>query len=102
MVSQTKAGRTVRFDALTEKIPVELFAGYSTHSINIVTAIQLATVLGRLPRRLLVYGIEGEDLSFGEGLSPAVQKAAVTVAQDIVVELCGHSAPDPGRRHTDA
>ena len=36
-------------------------------------AVELARELDRLPRRLVVYGIEGESFEAGEGLSPAVE-----------------------------
>lgn len=102
MVSRYIAGRTARFDALQETIPAELFGNYSTHTMSIVKVIELATVLDRLPQRLIVYGIEGEDFSFGEGLSPAVLTAANAVAREIINDLCGHHEFDHGRMDPNA
>ena len=84
--SGTKPGTIYRFDALNEKIPGELFDGYSTHSISVVDAIELAGTLGRLPKRLLVYGIEGKDYSPGTQLSPEVKMAADQLVEQILDE----------------
>ena len=40
----------------------------STHALSVAEAIELGRVLGRLPRRLLVFGIEGR--SFAAGVEP--------------------------------
>lgn len=86
-VSGATPGRTYRFDALRETIPGDLFDGRSTHAISLVEAIGLARTLGRLPRRLVVFGIEGADFSSGLGLSPEVKRAARATADGIVDEL---------------
>jgi hydrogenase maturation protease len=50
--------------------------GFSTHGLDLVEAIALARTLGPSPRRVILYGIVGEDFGFGEGLSPAVEASA--------------------------
>jgi hydrogenase maturation protease len=86
-VSGNATGKILRFDALCESIPVDLFNGYSTHSISVVDAVELGKVLGRVPQSLIIYGIEGEDVSPGEGLTPKVGEAATHVAGLIAEEL---------------
>jgi len=86
-VSGAEPGRIYRFDPLYEAIPSNVFSGHSTHSISIVQAIQLAKVLNRMPKSLVVFGIEGKDFSAGSGLSPQVERAASRVALSIVEEL---------------
>jgi len=58
---------------------------HSTHAISVSDAIELARAMKRLPRRLIVVGIEGEDFRAGLGLSQEV-KAAVSSAVDTVLE----------------
>jgi hydrogenase maturation protease len=62
-------------------------AGCSTHGLGVGEALHLAEVLGRLPRRLRVYGIEGNQFQTQAGVSPEVQQAAENVARRIVAEL---------------
>lgn len=45
----------------------------STHGFGIGEAAELAGSLGRLPRRLVVYAIEGAAFGHGDGLSPVVE-----------------------------
>jgi hydrogenase maturation protease len=86
-VSENNPGTIYRFDAFKEEIPSGLFDGFSTHSISIVDAIELAGTLGRLPESLTVYGIEGSDYSSGTQLSPEVKKAADQLVDQILDEL---------------
>lgn len=59
----------------------------STHGLGVAEAIQLAQVLGRLPRRLRVYGIEGKQFQPGERVSLEVQQAVERAARQIANEL---------------
>ena len=86
-VSGEAAGRIIRFDALSENIPTDLFNGYSTHSISVVDAVELGKVLGRIPHSLIIFGVEGEDILPGEGLTAKVEEAAARVAGLIAEEL---------------
>ncbi len=49
--------------------------GGSTHGLGVAEAVALARTLGRLPRRLVIVGIEGARFDAGEALSPAVEQA---------------------------
>lgn len=66
----------------------------SFHGAAAGQAVELARVLGRLPRRLIVFGIVGRDFEFGLGLSSEVQ-ASLTTVVDSVVELVLLSAARP-------
>jgi hydrogenase maturation protease len=59
----------------------------STHGLGVAEAIRLAGVLGRLPRRLRVYGIEGKQFHSGAGVSRKIQQAVERVARQIADEL---------------
>ncbi len=63
-------GTIHRLDPLAEPIPAALSQG-STHAFGLAETIELARALDRLPRRLTVYGIEGERFAAGRGAQPA-------------------------------
>ncbi|MBL8223916.1 MAG: hydrogenase maturation protease [Chromatiales bacterium] len=68
-------GRVVRIDASRTPVATELDSFVSSHGFSVAGAIELARALGRLPARLLVYGIEGAGFEPGAPLSPAVSRA---------------------------
>lgn len=78
-LSGAAVGAVHRFDAGETRIP-EGFFHYSSHQFAVAEAIEMARVLGRLPRRLVVFGIEGGDFSYSRELSPEVAAAVETVA----------------------
>jgi hydrogenase maturation protease len=57
----------------------------STHGLGVAEAIELARVLGRLPARLRVYGIEANRVGLGNELSPEVQCAVEEVVRRISI-----------------
>jgi hydrogenase maturation protease len=75
-------GTIHRLDAAGGPLPAELFTG-STHALGLAEAVELARSLGRLPRRLHVYGIEGESFTVGTRLSPAVERAVEGLAAEL-------------------
>jgi len=79
-------GAIHRFDAARTELPRGLFH-YSSHLFGVAEAVELARQLGRLPERLVVYGIEGAGFAYGEGLSAEVAAAVERVAHGILVEL---------------
>jgi hydrogenase maturation protease len=80
-----------RFDATDRPLPVELGSA-STHALGLAAAIELARELGRLPRRLVVYGIEGERFELGEGLTPAVGDAVERLVAELRRDLADADA----------
>ena len=84
--SGAEAGTIHRLDAQAARIPQELFR-YSTHAVSVAEAIELARVLGQLPPKLLVYGIEGKDFSAGVGLSPEVEGRVAELVERVLQEL---------------
>jgi hydrogenase maturation protease len=83
MVSGAAAGTVRRFDASATPLPIAVHLA-STHGMGASEAIELARTLGRLPRRLLVYGIEGTCFRAGEPMSKQVEDA-VPVARSMVL-----------------
>lgn len=80
--SGADAGTVHRFDASEGALPTRVFRG-STHALGVGDAIELARILGRLPDRVLVYGIEGETFTAGDNLSPAVSAAVEPLVSEM-------------------
>lgn len=75
-------GTVHRFDAHDEPLPSGILAT-STHSVGVMEAIEMARSLGRLPERVVVYGIEASNLTLGAGLSPRVEEAVNELVMEI-------------------
>ena len=71
----------------------------STHGLSLSDAIALGRTLGQMPHRLSLYTIEADDVSIGDGLTPAVAEAVARTVEALAVELL---APDPLRGPSDA
>jgi|SRR5271157_3883748 len=59
----------------------------STHGLSLAEAVALGRGLGCLPRRLVVYGIEVDNLALGHGLSASVARGVQEAADRIEAEL---------------
>lgn len=86
--SGDEPGTIHRFDALAGPLPGRLFA-VSSHALGLVEVVELGRALGRLPRTLTVYGVEGTDFDAGQGLSPEVGRAVSRVAELVLREAVG-------------
>jgi hydrogenase maturation protease len=86
VVSGSQPGTVHRFNVHAGPIPTAWFHG-STHAFGVAEAIELARVLGQLPPRLLVYGIEARSWEAGVGLSPELERVVPTVVERILQEV---------------
>jgi hydrogenase maturation protease len=84
--SGAQPGTIVRLDAGAGPLPAHFFH-YSTHAFGVAEAIELARTLGRLPGRLVVFGVEGADFTAGEELSPPVARAVPQLVDAVLDEL---------------
>ena len=85
--SGAEPGTVHRFDATSGPVPSREFRS-STHALGIGETVELARALGRLPERIVVFGIEGESFGSGRELSgPA--RAGVDRAVELVLEEAG-------------
>ena len=84
--SGAPAGTLHRLDAAGAPLPAALL-GPSSHHVGLGEAVELARVLGRLPDRVLVYGIEGGSFDVGEGLTPPVAAAVDALVERLAGEL---------------
>jgi hydrogenase maturation protease len=87
VVSGAPPGTVRRFDASHEPIPARALRS-STHAIGLAETIELARALGRLPARVIVFGIEGARFTAGAHLTPQVEAAVCRVATEIEEEMC--------------
>ena len=55
----------------------------SSHGFDIAKAIELARALGKLPRRLRIFGIEAAHFDRGANMSPEVESAIDRVVEEI-------------------
>ena len=98
VASGAPAGTVHRLDAAAAPLPAR-FARGSTHAFGLAETIELARMLGRLPPRVTVYGIEGLDFRAGDQLSAPV-RAAVDAIRAELRDRLGKSAAD-GRQDPD-
>ncbi len=79
-------GTVRRFEADEAPLPEDLHHS-STHLLGVAEAIELGRTLGKLPRRTILYGIEGARFDAGAPLSPEVARAVEEVAAAIREEI---------------
>lgn len=88
MASGSRPGTITTTEIASGSAPstvVPLRSHRSTHGFGVFEALELARILGTIPARLTVIGIEGLDFSPGAGLSPAIERAVAEAADLILV-----------------
>ncbi len=85
--SGAEPGTIYRLDVTEKPIPAEYGGHFSGHAFGVAGAVEMARLLGKLPRRLIVYGIEGLAFAAGQGLSAEVEGVLETAVQQICGEL---------------
>lgn len=86
VASGGEPGTVYRIDPGEVEVPSKFFR-YSSHLFGVAEAVELSRTLGKLPRWMVLYGIEGGDWSAGETLSPKVADGARECAEQIVEEV---------------
>lgn len=61
----------------------------SSHGFGLLEALRLGSALGRLPERVIVFGIEGRRFGVGEEMSAEAIAAAERAARAVMAELGG-------------
>lgn len=87
MRSGAPPGSIRRLDASRARLPSSLGRSASTHALALGEALELARTLGRLPPRVIVHAVEGEDFGAGPGLSAAVRAAMPALTAAVLSEL---------------
>jgi len=86
MVSGVEPGTVRRFDIAGARLPQDIFRS-SSHQFGLAQAVEMARVIDRLPRRMILFGVEGECFDFGAPLTPAVARAVDPLVNRILSEL---------------
>ncbi len=90
IVDAMKSGATLgsiqRFDAIHEPLHHGVFR-YSSHLFGLAEATEMARQLGSLPKTMIIFGIEGQEFTFGEAMSPVVAKALKKVEKAVRKEF---------------
>ena len=87
MVSGSEPGTITTTEITFGNAPssvVPLRSQSSTHGFGVFEALELARILGTIPARVTVIGIEGADFSPGAGLSSATERAVALTADHIL------------------
>jgi hydrogenase maturation protease len=79
------AGRIVRREVVEGRLPTG--PATSTHGLSLAEVVALGCSLDRMPRHLVLYGIEAGEVGTGRGLSAAVERAVSEVAARIGAEI---------------
>jgi hydrogenase maturation protease len=88
--SGAEPGTVTRFN--TTGALAHQFSHRGSHTFSLADVIELARALGRLPRRVYGYGIEGASFAVGEPLSAPAEAGVTKVVAEIITNL----------RYTDA
>jgi hydrogenase maturation protease len=86
MQSGDRIGAVTRFDAGTRPLPSVAFR-CSTHAISVGETIELARALDKLPRHVIVYGIEGIQFEAGSAVSPALNQSLEETIERVTCEI---------------
>jgi hydrogenase maturation protease len=84
--SGAEMGTIFHINATVKPIQSKFFH-YSSHAFGVAEAIELARSLNQLPKRLIIFAIEGKDFEIGGKMSIAVSNAIDETVKAILVEI---------------
>lgn len=88
MKSGEKLGSIHRFNACEAPLSSGVFR-YSSHLFGLAEATELSRQLGSLPQKMIIYGIEGQEFTFGAPMSKEVTLALQEVEDLVRKEFAG-------------
>lgn len=80
------AGMVTRIDSSNTPLQQDYF-NYSSHNFSLAEAVELSRQLGTLPKRLIVYAIEGKNFSHGVEITDEVEFSCSNTARKILEEI---------------
>jgi hydrogenase maturation protease len=81
--SGASPGTVHRRDVSATPLDLEVFKS-STHALGLADAVELSRMLGTLPSRVLVFGVEVRDVRAGVGLSLEVERALPGLLEEVL------------------
>ncbi len=88
VLSGAAPGKVFRLNLEETSFP-DTFRQHSTHGFGVAEAVALGRVMGRLPERLLFFGVEIDTPGWGAELSPGVEAGLKEVVRRLPDELAG-------------
>ncbi len=82
----SKPGTVHVLDAAAVKFPKES-ATHSSHLFSVADAVETAKVMGTLPKKVLIYGVEGKSYEMGNDVSDDVRKGIDEIKNLIQKEI---------------
>ncbi len=86
-IEGARPGRVHRIEPEHEPVIGRLPSAASSHAIGLGEVIELARSLGRLPPRMVVFGIEGDSFELGARISAPVAARLGELADSVLVEV---------------
>lgn len=84
--SGRRPGTLYRFEATQEPLPRRFFRPI-THPFGVAEAVEAARAIKRLPKRMVVYGVEGEQFGDDEEMSDLVRRALKELTSRALAEI---------------
>ena len=78
-------------DAIQQKLPAGRWSAGGTHALGLAASIEIARALGRMPRRLVVVGVEAKHFRHGRPMCDAVADAVPAAVEAVLAAI-----DDPG------
>lgn len=79
-------GKLTRIDTRESPLKQDYFH-YSSHNFSLAEAVELSRQLGTIPKKLIVFAIEGLNFSFGMNVTFEVELSCMAVARKILDEI---------------
>jgi hydrogenase maturation protease len=71
-------------------LPAVFSSPVSSHGLGIAEAVRLGAALGRLPERLILYGIRGANYERGSSVDSVLEPALTRVARYVVEDITSY------------
>lgn len=76
-------------DVVANKLPAGNWSGGGDHALGLAAVVELARALGKMPRKLVVVGIEATRFNHGSSITDAVEAAVPAAAVAVLAAVGG-------------